>query len=95
MVDIGRRKPRVALALQGGGAHGAYAWGVVERLLEEDIELVGISGQDDADDETAEGMQLMEDAIDILEQAKVMLSEAEAKVRGCRARRAMSMVALL
>lgn len=44
MVDIGFRKPRVALALQGGGAHGAYAWGVVERLLEEDVELVGISG---------------------------------------------------
>ena len=44
MVDIGRRKPRIALALQGGGAHGAYAWGVVERLLEEDVELVGISG---------------------------------------------------
>lgn len=43
-MDIGRRKPRIALALQGGGAHGAYAWGVVERLLEEDVELVGISG---------------------------------------------------
>ena len=37
-------RPRIALALQGGGAHGAYAWGVVERLLEEDIELVGVSG---------------------------------------------------
>lgn len=37
-------RPRVALALQGGGAHGAYGWGVIERLLEEDIELVGVSG---------------------------------------------------
>lgn len=44
MTNIGRTKPRIELALQGGGAHGAYAWGVVERLLEEDVELVGISG---------------------------------------------------
>ena len=35
---------RIALALQGGGAHGAYGWGVVERLLDEDIEIVGVSG---------------------------------------------------
>lgn len=26
---------RTALALQGGGAHGAFAWGVVDRLLED------------------------------------------------------------
>lgn len=33
------------LALQGGGAHGAFTWGVLDRLLEEeDIEIVGISG---------------------------------------------------
>src|SRR6186997_1866706 len=25
----------VALALQGGGSHGAYTWGVLDRLLEE------------------------------------------------------------
>ncbi len=37
-------RPRIALALQGGGAHGAYGWGVVERLLDEDIEIVGVSG---------------------------------------------------
>ncbi|MDC7787569.1 patatin-like phospholipase family protein [Rhodoplanes sp. TEM] len=30
-----QRKP-VALALQGGGAHGAYAWGVVDALLEDE-----------------------------------------------------------
>lgn len=39
-----KARPRVALALQGGGAHGAYGWGVIERLLDEDIELVGVSG---------------------------------------------------
>lgn len=38
------RRPRLALALQGGGAHGAYGWGVLERLLEEDIEIVAVSG---------------------------------------------------
>jgi len=33
------------LALQGGGAHGAFTWGVLDRLLEEeDIDIVGISG---------------------------------------------------
>jgi NTE family protein len=38
---------RISLALQGGGAHGAYAWGVLDRFLEEpklEIEaLVGTS----------------------------------------------------
>lgn len=31
----GDRKP-VNVALQGGGAHGAFAWGVLDRLLEDD-----------------------------------------------------------
>lgn len=36
---------RVDLALQGGGAHGAFTWGVLDRLLEEPcIEIEGISG---------------------------------------------------
>lgn len=36
---------KLNLALQGGGAHGAFTWGVLDRLLdEEDIELAGISG---------------------------------------------------
>ena len=29
----GRRK--VALALQGGGSHGAFTWGVLDRLLDD------------------------------------------------------------
>lgn len=36
---------KINLALQGGGAHGAYTWGVLDRLLEEDeLEVCGISG---------------------------------------------------
>ncbi len=36
---------RINLALQGGGAHGAFTWGVLDRLLEEDdIEIASISG---------------------------------------------------
>lgn len=36
---------RINLALQGGGSHGAYTWGVLDRLLEEEsIEFEGISG---------------------------------------------------
>ena len=35
---------RINLALQGGGAHGAYTWGVLDRLLEEDrLEVEAIS----------------------------------------------------
>ncbi|UWR24015.1 patatin-like phospholipase family protein [Sulfitobacter sp. S190] len=38
-------KKQINLALQGGGAHGAFTWGVLDRLLqEEDIEVCGISG---------------------------------------------------
>ena len=33
------------IALQGGGSHGAYSWGVLDRLLEEeDIVPDGVSG---------------------------------------------------
>ena len=41
-----RREPvLVDLALQGGGSHGAFTWGVVDRLLEEEwLEIEGISG---------------------------------------------------
>lgn len=40
-----RAPHRVALALQGGGSHGAFTWGVLDRLLDEhDLEIVGISG---------------------------------------------------
>jgi len=36
---------RINLALQGGGAHGAFTWGVLDRLLQDDsIEIAGISG---------------------------------------------------
>ena len=38
-------KPRINLALQGGGAHGAFTWGVLDKLLEEDVfEIAAISG---------------------------------------------------
>ncbi len=35
----------VNLALQGGGAHGAFTWGVLDRILEDGrLEIAGISG---------------------------------------------------
>jgi NTE family protein len=35
----------IDLALQGGGAHGAFTWGVLDRLLEEpSLQIEGISG---------------------------------------------------
>ncbi len=39
-----KRAKTVNLALQGGGAHGAFAWGVMDRFLEDGrIEIEGIS----------------------------------------------------
>lgn len=36
---------RINLALQGGGAHGAFTWGALDRLLDEPgIEIAGMSG---------------------------------------------------
>jgi NTE family protein len=38
-------KKYINLALQGGGAHGAFTWGVLDRILESDrIEIAAISG---------------------------------------------------
>ncbi len=49
MTDAGSAANRepvlVDLALQGGGSHGAFTWGALERLLEEEwLEIEGISG---------------------------------------------------
>ena len=36
---------RINLALQGGGAHGAFTWGVLDRLLQEpELEIAAMSG---------------------------------------------------
>ena len=36
---------RITLALQGGGAHGAFTWGVLDRLLDDEaLDIRGISG---------------------------------------------------
>jgi NTE family protein len=37
-------KPPLSLALQGGGAHGAWTWGVLDALLERGVELAAVSG---------------------------------------------------
>jgi len=43
MSDGGRK--RINLALQGGGAHGAFTWGVLDRILEDDrLHIDGVSG---------------------------------------------------
>ncbi|MFN4099683.1 MAG: patatin-like phospholipase family protein [Pararhodobacter sp.] len=40
-----RQTRRINLALQGGGAHGAFTWGVLDRLLEEEwLEVAAMSG---------------------------------------------------
>jgi NTE family protein len=46
MAGAGRaRQKRINLALQGGGAHGAFTWGVLDHLLEDGrLAIAGISG---------------------------------------------------
>jgi NTE family protein len=45
MVASSRASILVDFALQGGGAHGAFTWGVLDRLLEEPwLHIDGISG---------------------------------------------------
>jgi NTE family protein len=40
----GKKKKMVNLALQGGGTHGAFAWGILDRLLEDGrIDIEGLS----------------------------------------------------
>jgi NTE family protein len=42
---LGRGRKRINLALQGGGAHGAFTWGVLDHLLtDERLAIEGISG---------------------------------------------------
>src|SRR5512144_2902582 len=39
------KRRKVALALQGGGSHGAFTWGVLDRVLEEpSLEIIGVTG---------------------------------------------------
>jgi NTE family protein len=39
------QRRQIDLALQGGGSHGAFTWGVLDRLLEDErLEIAGISG---------------------------------------------------
>ena len=45
MSPVAREPVPVDLALQGGGSHGAFTWGVLDRLLEEPwLNIVAISG---------------------------------------------------
>jgi NTE family protein len=45
MAKTEKTTKKINLALQGGGAHGAFTWGVLDRLLEEpDLEICGMSG---------------------------------------------------
>ena len=39
-----RTPPAVSLALQGGGAHGAFTWGVLDALLERGVPIAAASG---------------------------------------------------
>jgi NTE family protein len=43
--DAASERRKVALALQGGGSHGAFTWGVLDRLLDDaTIDIIGVTG---------------------------------------------------
>lgn len=45
MTKSSEQKKYINLALQGGGSHGAFTWGVLDRLLEEEnLKFEGLSG---------------------------------------------------
>jgi Ca2+:H+ antiporter len=42
---MGKQRCKIALALQGGGAHGAFTRGVLDRLLQEPaLDIIGVTG---------------------------------------------------
>ncbi|TGW14628.1 patatin-like phospholipase family protein [Candidatus Hepatobacter penaei] len=43
--DKGQPRKKIAIALQGGGSHGAFTWGVLDSLLEDGrLDIEGLSG---------------------------------------------------
>jgi len=44
MYNASSTRPKTVLALQGGGAHGAFTWGALDRLLEDGITFSAITG---------------------------------------------------
>jgi NTE family protein len=44
MLTIRTSAPATVLALQGGGAHGAFTWGALDRLLEDGLSFGAVSG---------------------------------------------------
>src|SRR5690606_38584010 len=39
------QRKKINIALQGGGSHGAFTWGVLDRLLEDNrLDMVAVSG---------------------------------------------------
>lgn len=44
MFPLSPNRPRTVLALQGGGAHGAFTWGALDRLLEDGLTFSAVTG---------------------------------------------------
>ena len=44
-IQLSTKTKKISLALQGGGSHGAFAWGVLDKLLEDGrLEIEAVSG---------------------------------------------------
>jgi NTE family protein len=44
MSQVNPNRSRIVLAIQGGGAHGAFAWGALDRLVEDGLVFSAVSG---------------------------------------------------
>jgi NTE family protein len=44
MASVSPTRRKTVLALQGGGAHGAFTWGALDRLLEDGLEFSAVTG---------------------------------------------------
>ncbi|CAO5675584.1 MAG: hypothetical protein HEEMFOPI_00259 [Holosporales bacterium] len=81
------KKYKISIALQGGGAHGAFAWGVMDRLLEDGrFDIQGISGTSAGGMNAASVIQgLLEGGNDIarkrLDDYWMAISDMSAKMR--------------
>ena len=75
-----RKSRSISLALQGGGAHGAFTWGVLERLVDEPGLAIKatLRALVDADPELAQKLQRMARSIRSPAQTDHLMEELRA-----------------
>ena len=78
-------RKRVNLALQGGGAHGAFTWGVLDRLLDEAVvhgDRLRLAARDGGERRLAVGQIELPDAHEAAIEAQPARAPALDKLKG-------------